>query len=491
MEQTKILFLCKGEYRYFFPQLVRVLRDEHGMRPSVIAFNTPSAEMLEKSGAFDRVYNLADHIKRRVAGLTASRALELLEKFEATPGAVNVNLMISADRIISRYPFDLVVKVMAAILNFWQELFTDDPPDVILGEVACAAEWMGWTLAGQRGIPQIVPYPPSVAGRIFFIDSPTGRWEAMAERFEAARARQLSAEEAARAEEFLQRFRRGRTRLATYLAALRSSPARLWHPRRLLPRIGRVAFRLGAWWEDGFAEVGSYHGTPPWEPIVHDVFRPLRHFTSEVCLFDKRVPEGKKLFFALHVQPEFTVNVRAPFHDNQIALMESIAKSMPIGYRLVIKEHPGMKGERPLGYYRQLRAPYNVDLLSPAVDSHELIRQSDAVLTITGSVAWEAILFGKPVIAFGPLCYDFYDPIFRCQDVSELPKLLPEVLKRFKPDHGLVLRLVTALLESAYEGEWDVPLRTASAGSPENYLRVARAIACETAFRLERRQRSA
>jgi hypothetical protein len=490
MEQTKILFLCKGEYRYFFPQLARVLRDEHGLRPSAIVFNTPSAEMLEKSGAFDRVCNLAAHIKRRVAGLTASRALELLEKFEATPGAVNVNLMISADRIISRYPFDLAVKVMAAILGFWQELFTHDPPDVILGEVACAAEWMGWTLAHQRGIPQMIPYPPSVAGRMMFIDSPTGSWEAMAERFEAARARQLTAEETTRAEEFLQRFRQGRTR-ATYLSALRSSPARLWHPHQLVPRLGRFGFRLRVWWEDGFAEVGSYHGTPPWEPIVHDIARPLRHFAGEFCLLGKRIPEGKKLFFALHVQPEFTVNVRAPFHDNQIALVESIAKSMPVGYRLLVKEHPGMKGERPLSYYRQLRAPYNVDLLSPAVDSHELIRQSDAVLTITGSVAWEAILFGKPVVAFGPLCYEFYEPVFRCRDVSELPTLLPQVLKQFKPDHGLILRLVDALLESAYEGEWDVPLRTASAGSPENYRRVAHAIACETSLRLERRQRSA
>jgi hypothetical protein len=457
---------------------------------SAIAFNTPTAEMLKKSGAFDEVHNLAAHIKRMVAGSTKDQAAEILRDFEATPGAVSISLMVAADRIISRYPFDLVIKVMAAILDFWQELLTHDPPDVILGEVACAAEWMGWTVARQRGIPQMIPYPPSVADRMLFIGSPTGSWEAMAERFEAARSGQLTAEETARAEEFLRRFRRGCTR-ATYLSTLRASPAHLWHPHQLLPRLGRVGFRLRAWWDDGFAEVGSYHGTPPWEPIAHDIARPLRHFASEICFLGKRIPEGKKLFFALHVQPEFTVNVRAPFHDNQIALVESIAKSMPVGYRLAVKEHPGMKGERPIGYYRQLRAPYNVDLLSSAVDSHELIRQSDAVLTITGSVAWEAMLFGKPVVAFGPLCYDFYDPIFRCRDVSELPTLLPQVLKPSKLDHGLMLRLVNSLLESAYEGEWDVPLRTASAGSPENYRRVAHAIARETAFRLERRQRSA
>jgi capsular polysaccharide biosynthesis protein len=490
VRQTKILFLCKGEYRYFFPHLARILRDHHGLRPSAVEFNTASAEMSERGAAFDHVYNLAAHIKRWVADSTAAQALQMLEKFEATPGAVNINLMVAADRIVSRYPFDLVVKVMAAILDFWQELFTRDPPDVILGEVACAAEWMGWTLAQQRGIPQMIPYPPSVAGLMLFVDSPTGSWEAMAERFEAARSRRLVAEETARAEEFLRRFRQGHAR-ATCLSALHSSPARLWHPRQLLPRLGRVGFRLRAWWEDGFAEVGSYHGTPPWEPIAHDIARPLRHFVSELCFLGKRIPEGRKLLYALHVQPEFTVNVRAPFHDNQIALIESIARSMPVGYRLLVKEHPGMKGERPLGYYRRLRALYNVDLLSPVVDSHELIRQVDVVLTITGSVAWEAILLGKPVIAFGPLCYDFYEPIFRCPNLSELPALLRDALKRFKPDHGLMLRLVNALLASAYEAEWDVPSRVPTVGRSENYRRVATAIAREVEFRLERRQRTA
>ena len=110
--------------------------------------------------------------------------------------------------------------------------------------------------------------------------------------------------------------------------------------------------------------------------------------------------------------------------DNQRALVENIARSMPAGYWLMVKEHPGMKGERPLSYYRPYDNCTMCNLLSPSVDSHELILESDAVLTITGSVAWEAILFEKPVIAFGPLCYRFYDQIVCCQDINDLPALL-------------------------------------------------------------------
>jgi hypothetical protein len=46
-----------------------------------------------------------------------------------------------------------------------------------------------------------------------------------------------------------------------------------------------------------------------------------------------------------------------------------------------------MKGESSLSYYRQLKELYNVQLVSPSMGSHDLIRQSDVALTITGSTA--------------------------------------------------------------------------------------------------------
>jgi Capsule polysaccharide biosynthesis protein len=478
MERVAILFLCKGEFRYFFPQLARMLREQHGLLPSAIAFNTPSTEMLEHTRLFDRVYNLAAHIKRWDKANTAEIALQRLEEYEATPGAINVNLMVAGDRIISRYPSVRTLKLMAAILQFWQELFFDAPPDVILGEVSCGAEWMCWSLAQQEGIPYLIPYPPSVAGRLFFIHSPAGMWQRMAERFETSRSQPLSAEQIAHAEAFLREFRLGRTR-AAYFNVTKSNPLSLWHPRQLQARLERAPFRLRAWWHDGYSEVASYHGTPPWKPVLHDMLRPLRHFAAELRLLRKDVPSGKKLFYALHMQPEFTTNIRDPFHENQIAVIENISRSMPVGYRLIVKEHPAMKGDRALSYYRQLKAISNVDLLSSTLNSHELIRQSDAVLTITGSVAWEAILMGKPVIAFGPLCYDFYDHLFHCGDLRELPSLLMRVLRSFNPDHGTILRMVHALLESAYEGEWNIPLTVPRAGSRDNYQKVAYAIAKE------------
>ncbi|HEV2288672.1 MAG TPA: hypothetical protein VGR81_06945 [Candidatus Acidoferrales bacterium] len=235
--------------------------------------------------------------------------------------------------------------------------------------------------------------------------------------------------------------------------------------------------------EDGKFEVGSYHGSPPWQPVWQDTVRISRHVVSEAAIFDRRIASGPKIYFPLHVQPEFTTDVRAPFCTNQMAIIENIGKSLPIGYRLMVKEHPGMKGERKLSYYRAIKKLPNVRLLSPSVDSHDLIQQSDAVVTITGSSAWESILYEKPVVALGSLCYGFCGLVYHCQSIAELPGLLSKALYDFRPNRDLLLKFVWSFLESAYYLEWGDPVRNPAALARANIQKIGAAIVSEIASR--------
>jgi capsule polysaccharide export protein KpsC/LpsZ len=188
----------------------------------------------------------------------------------------------------------------------------------------------------------------------------------------------------------------------------------------------------------------------------------------------------------LHVQPEFTIDVRAPFYTNQFALIENIAKSVPSGYHLVVKDHPGMRGYRPLNYYRELRKLYNVQLVSPSMDSHCIIESSDAVLTIVGTTALEGILYEKPVVAFGPLGYSFFDLLYNCRSVGDLPCILAEAVRGFRPDRDLLMKFVWAMLESAHHGEWHDPLATPSILEQGNINSIANAIVKEIETRKDR-----
>jgi hypothetical protein len=113
-----------------------------------------------------------------------------------------------------------------------------------------------------------------------------------------------------------------------------------------------------------------------------------------------------------------------------------------------------------------------------------LIQQSDVVLTITGSTAWEAILYEKPVIAFGPLCYGFCDLIYHCANIADLPAIFLEATQRFKRDHDLVLKFVWAFLASAYELEWDDSIRSTTVFEQKNLDRIAKAITSEISLRM-------
>lgn len=479
----KILMICKGEYYYFMPAIAYSLKRQYGHDVSAMTFATRTAK-LATMGVFDHVYNLAEHLKQEVPRYDFDECVSYLQRLERDGDIENLNVMAYADRIVRRYPFDRVVKILAGVCRFWDRLFREMRPDAVVGEVACASEWIAWSFAQRAGITYLIPYPGPLPKRFYFVRSPAGQWDLAETFYRSAKERPLSREQARAAEDFLFTFRAKRLRSDIHAPAF-CSPLRFDRTTvsHLLQRAQRIPFRVGTYWEDGYWEVGSYNGTPPWEPVLKDLVRIARHLLCETTIFETKVTKGKKLYFPLHVQPEFTIDVRAPFYTDQRALVENIAKSIPSGYHLIVKEHPGMRGYRPLNYYRDLGKLYNVQLVSPCLDSHDLILHSDAVLTIVGTTALEGILYEKPVVAMGPLAYSFCDLLYNCQCASDLPSTLREALWEFRSRRDLLLKFVWAILESANPGEWHDPLATPSVLEPANIAKIAASIVkeCEVA----------
>ena len=56
---------------------------------------------------------------------------------------------------------------------------------------------------------------------------------------------------------------------------------------------------------------------------------------------------SRSVFYAIHYQPEQSTLAQGIWHVNQVALVENISKSLPLGYTLVVKEHPWGRGNRP------------------------------------------------------------------------------------------------------------------------------------------------
>ena len=145
-----------------------------------------------------------------------------------------------------------------------------------------------------------------------------------------------------------------------------------------------------------------------------------------------KIPNYPFIFFPLHLEPERTLLMKAPFYTNQLSLIENIAKSIPVDYKLLVKDHPAMQrsGWRPKSFYSKLIKLPNVVLIDPTVDNKKLFQKCSLVMTIAGTAGIEATLYGKPSIVFADVIYSNISSVSRIQNLEELPTTIQDSLKK-------------------------------------------------------------
>lgn len=131
------------------------------------------------------------------------------------------------------------------------------------------------------------------------------------------------------------------------------------------------------------------------------------------------------IYYPLHYEPEATLNGIEPHFTNQLYAIETLSKSVPIGINVLVKEHPAGIGNRPSYWIDILEQFPRVKLVSPLENSVDLIRNSFATATITGTSGFEAALLGRPVISFGPnYRFNFIDHVWHANDINKLRKII-------------------------------------------------------------------
>lgn len=193
----------------------------------------------------------------------------------------------------------------------------------------------------------------------------------------------------------------------------------------------------------------DYSYIHPWGYLKDRIKRKSRNLIGVNDLYDKFNPDESYAFFGLTVEPEVSILLSAPFVSDQVNLIRQIARSLPVGYKLCVKEHPSMVPYRPRAYYKELKKIPNVKLLSPTISSFVIIQNAKLITTITGSIGWEATMLGKPVIIFGRVFYDKLAQIKYCGEMERLPYLVKDQLENFQYNEEEILNFITAMLEDS------------------------------------------
>lgn len=116
-------------------------------------------------------------------------------------------------------------------------------------------------------------------------------------------------------------------------------------------------------------------------------------------LYQKGIKDEKFIYFPLHVSDDSQITLRNPQFFNQANLALYIARSLPFGYKLYVKEHPG--SFLAVRSKRELVKEKNVAVLNPNINSHQVVEKSKAVIVINSTVGFEALHYFKPVIILG------------------------------------------------------------------------------------------
>lgn len=118
------------------------------------------------------------------------------------------------------------------------------------------------------------------------------------------------------------------------------------------------------------------------------------------------IPDEPFIYYPLHVPADVALTIRSTAYVNQLYLIEEIAKSLPLGVKICIKEHPAMIGAMSANKIKNLLVKRDtIAILNPSINNFEILKKCEAVYTVNSKAGAEATLFGKSVYVFGDAFY--------------------------------------------------------------------------------------
>ena len=167
------------------------------------------------------------------------------------------------------------------------------------------------------------------------------------------------------------------------------------------------------------------------------------------------------IYAPLQAQPEEGVSPRAGAFENQELIIQMIAACAPSGVRIYVKDHPN-QGEmyRNEEFYRSMARIPSVTIVPKSFDTFQLIRNSKAVATATGTAGFEALFREKPFIMFGHRWCQYAPGVHIVRTTEDCQKAMMNIFEKGEKPSLRELRLYLKAIEECsvpFEGGPTVP----------------------------------
>ena len=160
--------------------------------------------------------------------------------------------------------------------------------------------------------------------------------------------------------------------------------------------------------------------------------------------------DEKYYFYPLHLEPESTLYyLSGGWFTNQIKLIENIARQLPVGTMLYVKDHPHEYGYRDVHDYIKLQNIPNVRLIERSIPAKRIIKDSLGVFTVIGTAGFEGLLLNKPVYTFSPSYYSICKNVTQIESIKDIQKT---IYTNKQIDQKELYTFINAFLDCLYPG---------------------------------------
>ena len=406
---------------------------------------------------------------------------DLLEAL-APHESITVHMMDRMDPDGRSFPYEERRRHYHDLLRYWLGVLDRFAPDVVVFSIAphIVYDYVLYALCRHRGVSTVMFERIGLPGYVYPVaeigDCPpglestnalareTGRMAAMSPPFEAYFASLAAGGDRAMPANFEKKLKRYGLSQAARGGFQAGSAAEIWF------ELKRAAYLFR---KHGFSPVPrSYvklRGLRPadsrptaWDLELHRFSaiatkNRLRRLVRQLAA--PPVPDEPYVLLALHYQPERATVPMGGALGDQTLIADILAKSLPEGWRLYVKEHPWQlqgfsRGEmqRSEDFYRRVAALPNTRLMLLSADIAELIGRSRAVATVTGSAGWQAMCLGIPALVFGAAWYRDCEGAFPIRSTADCRAALESIADGYRVDTAGPRRWLAAIEEVCVPG---------------------------------------
>ncbi len=463
----KVAFLLQRRFAYIAHNLALWLKEKYGVTDFCgYVYLRSSYDFLKKQSDIQYTSLLLDedvHKEYHQESVNLGYLCQLEQEYGLPTlwPYITLDRIIMYNQLVREYPYNTprytheemlrIFQVKArALINFIER---EKPEVFIFPNIGGIGALLLYEIAKKKGIKTLVVSPAMVQNLYLFSET-YDVFTDVNTIFARNMAGGANRHHQQQAEAFLKDFRNKPQTYHPLITRARQQTSRRRQLQFLAPRALLRSLRWFVHVIYYFITEYKYHdysfAMQPWFYLIDRIKRKTRNLIGNADLYDPYTPEEDFAFFPLHIEPEVSTLLQAPFFTDQINLIRQIARSLPVHFKLYVKEHPLMVPYRPRRYYREIKKIPNVKLINAATSSFDIISHAKLITTITSTVGWEGIILKKPVITFGDCFYNVLSPITRCRKIEQLPYLIKEKLTAGAPDNDTeLINFIAAIFEDS------------------------------------------